>query len=84
MLLYEYKSMRRQVQIDILLEKGVHLCDRVEKGHFIFLYQIDYFYVEVWYSKKRKQVVNLIAFSDTQQLDPYMKSINISELLQGV
>jgi hypothetical protein len=83
MLLYEFKTLKRQIQIDILLEKGVHLCDRTERGYLIFLYQIDYFYVELWYSKKKKYIAELFAFSSTEHLEPYLPSINISGLLQG-
>ena len=83
MLLYEFKTLKRQVQIDIILEKGVHLCDRTERGYLIFLYQIDYFYVELWYSKKKKYIAELFAFGSTEHLEPYLPSINISGLLQG-
>lgn len=72
--------MNHGMQIDVLYRDAVRLCSRSSNEYFITLYQIEYFYVEVFYHKKRKHVCILRAFSAMELLDPYLDSIDLSKL----
>jgi hypothetical protein len=50
-----------------------------EEGKFmVLLYQLDGFYIEVFYHKKYSQVMGLFGFDDMALLDPYLEKMEIS------
>ena len=71
-------------QIELLWSAGVLIGARQEDFHKVLLYQIDGFYVEVFYQYFQGKMVKIQSFSQTDQLDPYLKSINISSLLSHI
>lgn len=46
--------------------------------HKILLYQIDGFYVEVYYNKEHNDIRKFRSFSSTNQLDPYLGQIDLT------
>jgi hypothetical protein len=44
----------------------------------VLLYQLDSFYVEVFYNKTHNYISKLNGFDDTDLLEPYLKKIEIS------
>ena len=51
--------------------------DRIEGEKMVLLYQIESFYVEVYYHPMSNEVMKHRSFSSTNQLDSYLKEINI-------
>ncbi len=62
--------------------EGEHIADRYDEEHNILLYQIDSFYVEVFYHRELNVIRKYRPFQSIQQLDPYHRQIDISELIQ--
>ena len=59
---------------------GVHLGERQDEEHTILLYQIDSFYVEVYYHREYNLIRRMRSFSSVDQLAPYLRQIDISKL----
>jgi hypothetical protein len=65
---------------DTILKNGVHIASRPGFFCSIALFQIDDYYVEVFYNKKTKEVGRIKSFHGTDLLQPYLKQIDISGL----
>ena len=72
MTLYQYKLLDYTDQACVLWNKGVFLCERKAGQHTIALYQIDGFYVEVFYHREHNQIERLRSFRNVDQLRPYL------------
>jgi hypothetical protein len=62
---------------------STNIGERRDKEHTILLYQVDSFYVEVFYHRKNNVISRTRSFSNPDQLEPYMVHINILQLLKG-
>ena len=83
MTLYQFNAADEAEQIEALWDKGVHIGDRQDEEHIIVLYQIDSFYVEVYYNQEYNVIRRFRSFSDTDQLEPYAIQIEIVNFLNG-
>jgi hypothetical protein len=59
MKLCDFQLLSRHEKIDILYEQGVYLGKRKEGASSVLLYQLDSFYIEVFYKKHRCYVTRL-------------------------
>lgn len=59
--------------------EGTLIADRIEGEYKLLLYQIDSFYVEVWYHVEHNVIKRYRSFSSMEQLEPYMDAINIKQ-----
>jgi hypothetical protein len=64
-----------------LWEKGVLLAERTEGYHTKKLYQLHDIYVEVIWHTHFNVALKVTTFSDTEQLDPYLETISLEDLL---
>jgi hypothetical protein len=62
---------------------GEFIADRVDQEHTILLYQVDDFYVEVYYHQDDNVIKRFRSFSSIEQLIPYLEQIDIVNLLNG-
>ncbi|MDB5137175.1 MAG: hypothetical protein JWP37_3778 [Mucilaginibacter sp.] len=69
--IYEFKSLKESKQIEIT-QRGVFLASRTDSGNHISLYNLDGFYVEVYYSIDLERVVMIRAFDSTDPLERYL------------
>jgi hypothetical protein len=62
------------------LKHGVYIASR--RGLFcgIALFQVEDYYVEIFYNKKTNEVGRVKTFHGTELLEPYLKHIDISEI----
>jgi len=81
MQLYQYSILNHCDQVDILCRQGIRLGSRSDADYTITLYQIDGFYVEVYYHCKKRHVTHIRPFSTTDLLDAYLEDIDISGLM---
>jgi hypothetical protein len=63
-----------------ILKNGVHVASRPGFFCTIALFQVEDYYVEVFYNKKTKEVGRIKTFHGTDLLQPYLKQIDISGL----
>ena len=77
MTLYEFNVLDEERQADAVWEHGVHLCNRKHGSQWVALYQIEAFYVEVYYNGKQNRITKLRSFLSTEALKPYLHLISI-------
>jgi hypothetical protein len=63
---------------DTILKNGVHVASRPGFFCSIALFQVEDYYVEVFFNKKTKEVGRIKTFHGTDLLQPYLKQIDIS------
>lgn len=80
MTLYQFNAMDEMEQAEAVWN-GVHLGDRQDELHNILLYQIDGFYVEVFYNRQHNEIVRFRSFSNPDQLSTYLGKVDIDELI---
>lgn len=59
---------------------AVHIAERQNTKYRISLYQIDAFYVEVFYRKRSNVFIGFRPFKRTNLLKPYLSKIDIDSL----
>lgn len=76
MTIYEFKALSGFEQAEAVWN-GTLLTHR-EDGFFrILLYQVDAFYVEVYYHKEENVLLRLRSFTTTRLLEPYLEQIDL-------
>ena len=78
MTLYQFNVLSDDEKAAILLSKGDFVIERKENNFSILLYQVEWFYVDAFYSRKEYKISRLRSFSSTEQLEPYLTNIDIS------
>jgi len=79
MTLYEFNLLDEMEQAEAVWS-GTHIGERHNDQYSILLYQIDGFYVEVYYHRDYNTISKLRSFSSTDQLAAYLGQIDISKL----
>ena len=81
MTMYDFQLLPEQLQIETLYRNGVYIGKQKRKLSIILLYQLESFYVEVFYRKYRSHVKHLHCFESTELLDPYLEQIDVENLV---
>lgn len=81
MTLQQFNGLEETLQARTLWNRGVHIGTREDEVYQYMLYQIDAFYVEVWYHVELEVVHRFRSFADTEALEPYLDQIDIYMLL---
>ena len=61
--------------------EGVCIADRKRDEVQALLFQIDNFYVEVFFQGEADEVLFTRCFEDTDELEPYLQSIDVSRII---
>jgi hypothetical protein len=64
----------------VLSQIGVFLSERFDGCFRITLYQVQDFYVEIYYHTTRFLYVCIRSFDDVGELNPYLQNVDISEI----
>lgn len=78
---FDFKSLPVSAQAHHICQRGVLLAERQEDNCHISLYQLDAFYVEVYYRLHDNEIVKFISFHHTFFLEPYLKQVPLERLL---
>lgn len=84
MTLRKFHNSSKKEKINTVLKTGVYLAERKNAFFRIMLYQIENFYVEVFFLKWRKTVIGFRIFQSTDRLSPYLHKIDIGKLMHEV
>ncbi|MDQ6763269.1 MAG: hypothetical protein M3015_11660 [Bacteroidota bacterium] len=76
MTLYEFNQLNDPEKAEAVWD-GTLIGDRTDNIFNILLYQIDSFYVEVYYQKRRNIIKWIRSFSSTDQLLPYLEKMDL-------
>ena len=78
----EFRLLCNNEQTDLIHKQGVYIGKRKENEKTIVLYQLDYFYVEIYYRQYRQYIIHLHCFESTEPLDPYLQQIDVEEVIR--
>ena len=81
MTLKYFRKLSESTQYRRLLVKGVCVAERLSDEAQLLLFQLDKFYVEVAFHKDTDEAMSTKSFEDTDELEPYLRQIDLSGLL---
>ena len=76
----QFCSLPSDIQRNVVRHCGVFLFGRTGVGVNVKLYQVEGFYVEIYFDEKMSEVIRIKSFEDVKQLDPYLRMVDVSEL----
>jgi hypothetical protein len=80
----EFHLLSYNEKIDLLYQHGVYIGKR-KKQHLVkVLYQLDGFYVEIYYKKYRQFINHIRCFTGTERLNPYLFQIDVGDIMKCV
>ena len=77
---YDFNRLSLDKKRKILLLQGVCLFTYETMGVVVKLFQVEGFYIEIFADGLNKEILSVKTFEDTNQLEPYLKDIDISAL----
>ncbi|RDV15343.1 hypothetical protein DXT99_09795 [Pontibacter diazotrophicus] len=77
--LNDFQILTSDVRAEAVWVYGSFLAIRSEADHYVALYHMGSFFVEVWYSPVAGEIAHTNGFSSAAFLDPYLQMIDISE-----
>lgn len=80
MTLFEFDLLDEKEKAHVIWEIGVHLATRFTVLYTIALYQIESFYIEVFFDQQEHKIIKMKSFLSTEPLTPYLKKIDLSWL----
>lgn len=80
MTIEQFRSLPKDMQRKMVKHSGAFLFGRTGVGVNVLLYQVDGFYVEIYFDEKMSEAMHLRSFEDTSYLDPYLRMVDVSEL----
>lgn len=80
MQLAEFRSLSYEEQVDVLYREGIYIGKKKAGNEIILLYQLDYYYVKIFYSSYRENVRTICIFTSTRFLSGFLNHIDIEEL----
>jgi hypothetical protein len=80
----DFNFMDGMTKTQVLATDGVFLAERNEGCFRISLYQVNDFYVEIYYHKTRCFYICIRSFEDAGDLCPYLQDIDISEVYKVI
>jgi hypothetical protein len=81
MTLQRFRGLTQNKQNKKLLAEGVCIAERrIDEVH-VFLFQIDGFYVEMFFNSEGVEILFSRSFEDIGELEPYLQDIDISRVL---
>ena len=84
MTLQHFNALIKDEKQHIVLSTGIFLAERLDGPFRIMLYQLEDFYVEVYFFNLYNKAALLKGFDDMELLEPYLDTISLSELIQEV
>jgi hypothetical protein len=81
MQLKDFCVLEQVAQQEMVLDNGAYLSSRLFMDYTVLLFQLDGFYVELFYPHQKDKAVIIRGFESTDELEPYLKRINIAPIL---
>jgi hypothetical protein len=83
MTMYEFRILGDQEQLDIIHGQGVYIGKRKAKDLVSVLYQVESFYVELFYKRYRYFISHSRCSSSVTIAEPYLEQIDLAELVNS-
>ncbi len=81
MTLCEFSILPDTEKAALLYEQGVYIGKHRLRGTVVLLYQLEGFYVEIYYRQYRRSIEHMAVFADAAKIDPYLTEINVEHLV---
>jgi hypothetical protein len=81
MKLSEFILLDEEEKKSSVLHQGVLIAKRNQDDCMVFLFQLDFFYVETWCNVENKAVEEFRIFNNVGALRPYLDAIPLGDLL---
>lgn len=81
MTLHDFIALDINAQQKAICKAGDHVAWRDEGNYRLFLYQIDSFYVEVFFDREHSVIRQYRPFSSVGELQPYLDELDIDGIL---
>jgi hypothetical protein len=73
----QFNLLTEDSQANTIYEEGVLISLRTTSEYRILLYQVEGFYVEVYYHPRHNEIKEFKSFTSTEELEPYLEKINL-------
>lgn len=80
----KFSSLTKKQKKTTLLKTGVFLAERKLGFLKVMLYEVNSFYVEVFFFSWSKTAIGFRTFQSVNALQPYLRTIDLSSLLQNL
>ena len=80
MTIEQFKALPKDIQRTVVKHYGVFLFGRSGVGVNVILYQVEGFYVEIFFDERMSECTRIRSFSDTRHLEPYLRMVDVSEV----
>ncbi|MFL5772563.1 MAG: hypothetical protein ACJ75F_05365 [Flavisolibacter sp.] len=74
---FDFILLREDEQLEMLWYNGEQIGRRRHNEFLIQLYQVEGFYVEVYYNTKYREIEKYLSFECTDKLEPYIRDIDL-------
>lgn len=81
MTLQHFKTLEPHKQNRKLIAEGACIAERKQEELQALLFQVDNFYVEVYFVPDGDEVLYIRCFENTEELEPYLQSIDVSRVI---
>ena len=82
MTLLQFCSLSGDLQRQVVQQRGVFLFGRTGIGITAKLYQVEGFYVEIFFDHQRSGVSSMVPFDDANNLEPYLRQVDIMAIYE--
>ena len=79
-----FKTLALPWQAHMICECGIRIAERIESESLIELYQIDSFYIEVYYRQSDNEILRINSFEDTDYLEPYFDKATLLDISSSI
>jgi len=81
----EFLQLNETEQVELLWYNGEQIGRRKENDYLILLYQVEGFYVEVFYHRKERVIKRYMSFDcSDRRLEPYLEKIDITPIYKQI
>jgi len=78
--IHDFRVMPFEKKCDVVTYNGQYLVHRFLGECKVFLYSVDDFFIEVFFSSKYQKVLMINAFNQSTGLEPYLEMISLLDL----
>ena len=80
MTILQFRSLSRDIQRQVVQKNGSYLLCHSDNDSIVKLYQINGFYVELFFDLRMSAVTRIDCFDDPNRLEPYLRQVDVSEV----
>lgn len=79
---YKFRILDQNQQIDLIYKNGIYIGKLKEGSSTVVLYQLESYYIKIFYQKYRCYVSRIYCFTSTALLDPFIDQISVNDMVK--